>query len=906
MRECLSIAEALPSYPHAIAAAFRLVGCLNSLATIVPEAQRHSLTGEQHMIRSYLQRTVLLYHQRYHFDPIYLARDAAPSLPDPLCVAVPRVVGRDALVLGGALDSLLVGIQLSTFPEDHTPIFVGQAPAATAAESSARSLFLHNPSAAQVQSEAPPSSVVHEKTYAVATLRNPFPFALQLTDVRLVSKVIATPDASTSGPPLSSADGQLLSSSTSCMVPTNGQGQVLLDVTPCVAGKLHIAGIKATVLQHLSVVCLLSEENEAEASQRLRERPLQQRLEAERSSLLGLCPLPNASSLRLTAMNAGCSLSTSVVPALPNLSVVRFGPVYEDKLDLFEGEDRVVSLTIVNSSSHAAADRLDVLFEPLVANAGKANRELRADSRLCDLTNAAFSYLGNSALPLRIEPRGEICLQVRVAGLSGLNGGEVVVRYGNARVADWSRELRWPLRVSVSRILAPAHSANGGSDFGARYSGLPPYTARSLSTVDKSIRTRPGVAADEDLQVALEDALAALKSSELSEECALPVHAHDLFCLAEVDIENAGSSDVQLQVEVDLSFGKPADSAALYSGHRRPSPRVSRLRTCLPGRGSVSRIVVPLPRVQLSSHILSAPIPGAEADGGPDGAVFYPWRAPLSSPPEGHGGSWISGANAREGGPSARQFVVSKVAQLNERDMAIRRAAFWYQYEVASRVRIRWTSAQTGRQGYIDPRVLLGLDERSLPVVQPPRLSVSALVDGAPAAYLGIRLSQAWCATRRSTSIGFALANQSSSEIAASIDVRLQQCGAYAADELDDEDPSLVEERKNNALSPDANMSFVPALLAAAATQDGDFGSEELSSGSCGFRFVLSENHNTATTAATRVGVPPPSGDSQSDTLLDSMLAKGVVFDNVNQRRLPEISPGAAYQLNLPLYALHA
>ncbi|KAJ2824823.1 hypothetical protein GGI24_003315, partial [Coemansia furcata] len=560
MRECLSIAEALPSYPHAIAAAFRLVGCLNSLSTIVSEAHRRTLLGEQHMLRNYLQRTISLFHQRYHFDPVYLAH-GTESLPEPLCVAVPRVVGRDALVFGGALDSLLVGIQLCMFPGDHTPISVGQ-PTTLATESQTRSLFLHNPSAAQVQGEVPPPLVVHEKAYVVATLLNPFPFALQLTDIRVVSKV-AEPVSST-GDAL--ADGQITATTTRCTVPANGQGQVLLEMTPGAAGKLQIAGIKATVFQHLSIVCLLSEENEVEAGLRLKERPLQQRLEAERSSLLGFDrPLLNGSSVRLTHMNARCALNTSVVPALPNLSVVSRSPVYEEKLDLFEGESRVVALTIVNSSNHAAADQLHIAFEPLVAagSSSKGDRESRADSRLCDLTDAAFSYLSSSS-PLKIEPGEEICLQVRVAGVFGLGGGELVVRYGSARVREWSRELRWPLRVSVSRLLAPAHSTVADSrGFGARYLGLPPYIARALSSgLDRANRD----AADKSLLTALREASADLGVGEAAEPC-------ELFCLAEVDLENTGSSDVQLQVEVDLSFDKTADSAALYSGNGRPSPK---------------------------------------------------------------------------------------------------------------------------------------------------------------------------------------------------------------------------------------------------------------------------------------------------------------------------------------------
>ncbi|KAJ2792686.1 hypothetical protein GGI18_000191 [Coemansia linderi] len=846
MRECLSIAEALPSYPHAIAAAFRLVGCLNSLSTIVPEAHRRALLGEQHMLRGYLQRTIALFHQRYHFDPVCVSRGAElPPLPEPLCVAVRRVVGRDALVLGGALDSLLVGVQLCTFPGDHTPIAVGR-PAAQAGEPRARSLFLYNPSAAPVQGEVAPALVVHEKAYAVATLINPLPFALHLTDVGLVGRV---------------AGGLVAATTTRCTLPANGQGQVLLEMAPAVAGKLQIAGIKATVFQHLSIVCLLSEENEAEASLRLKERPLQQRLEAERNSLLGVDrPQPNESTVRLTQLNAGCSLNTSVVPALPSLSVVGCSPVYEDRLDLFEGESRVVSLTIVNGSRFAVADRIDVAFEPLAAD-----REARAG----DLTNAAFSYLGGSAV---VAPGGEMCLRVRVAGIGGLSGGEVIVRYGNVGVGEWSRELRWPLCVSVSRLLVPARGTGGG-DFGARYLELPPYIDRALST-DPSQND----AVDGDLLAALNEAMAGLTTDG-------SLGARDLFCLAEVDIENSGSSDVKLEVEVDLSFDRATDSAALYGGGGRSSPRVSTLGMLLAGRGSVSRIAVPLPRVCLDERVLSAPIPGVEAEGGPDSAVFYPWRTPLSGPSV-DDGSWVGGAFG--GGSAVRQFVVSKDARLSERDMATRRAAFWYQYEVASRVRVRWTCLQSGRQGFVDPRVLFGIGERALSVVRPAELGVAAFVDGCPARYLDGGLAQMSCPTRRSCVVELVLANRSSGELAVSVDVCINGSDGHA------------EEAKSVAadVGSKIDMSFVPALLAATA-KDGEVPSLD----TCGFRFALGDSH---TAVAARVLPVSEDGEHRSGEPLVALIAEGAIFDNVYRRDLPVIEPGAGYRLNLPFYALRS
>ncbi|KAJ1998038.1 hypothetical protein H4R26_005608, partial [Coemansia thaxteri] len=316
MRECLAIAEALPSYPHAIAAAFRLVGCLNSLSTIVSEARRRALLDEQHMLRNYLQRTIALFHQRYHFDPVYLARASDDSLPRPLCSAEPRVVGRDALVVAGALDSLLVGIQLCTFPGDQTPIPSEQSTAVDA--SSTHPLFLHNPSA-QIQGELPPPLAAHETVCFVATLTNLFPFALVLTELCLVGEVAASGDSDSSTGTLN-----FNAERTQCTVPANSRGQVLLRATPGVPGRLRVAGVKATLFQHLLVTCLLGEESEVDASQRLKERPLQQRLDAERNSMLDLDKkhTNDTKSARLTAMNSGYSLSTSVVPSLPKLSVL--------------------------------------------------------------------------------------------------------------------------------------------------------------------------------------------------------------------------------------------------------------------------------------------------------------------------------------------------------------------------------------------------------------------------------------------------------------------------------------------------------------------------------------------------------------------------------------------------------
>ncbi|KAJ2536131.1 hypothetical protein EV175_006834, partial [Coemansia sp. RSA 1933] len=190
IRECLSIAEALPSYPHAIASGFRLVSCLNELAATVSGSQHRALLEEQHMVRNYLTRTIAIYHQQYHFDPASLNLESSMHSSTVLgrdgkddC---PRVVGRDAAVVGGALDSLLVGIQFCTFPGSSAPILAVSK--ASEPQTNVPSLFLHNPSA-QLQGDTPPLLAAYEDVYFVATLSNPFPFGLQLNELELIATI---------------------------------------------------------------------------------------------------------------------------------------------------------------------------------------------------------------------------------------------------------------------------------------------------------------------------------------------------------------------------------------------------------------------------------------------------------------------------------------------------------------------------------------------------------------------------------------------------------------------------------------------------------------------------------------------------------------------------------------------
>ncbi|KAJ2715213.1 hypothetical protein H4R19_001328, partial [Coemansia spiralis] len=316
------------------------------------------------------------------------------------------------------------------------------------------------------------------------------------------------------------------------------------------------------------------------------------------------------------------------------------------------------------------------------------------------------------------------------------------------------RELRMPLRVSVSRLVAPVCSP--------RFLPLPPYVARP---------PEPGGASSDDLVSIIRDAAA---GSDRRPE--------DLYCLAEIRVANTGAADLCLDIDTDLSHGGAAAAHVVQT-----------LQVHVPAGGEAVRLAVPLPRLALSRTALSVPIPGVEADGGLDDSLEYPWRAPLL--PDDAAEKWESGVGRRR---RARQFVVSHTGSQRELDEV--RAVFWYQRAIVDRVRIRWTCEHSQRRGYVDPRALVALDARSLVVVRPGDVQASLLVDGAPVLRAGRHLLQARCAAQRPTEIVFTLANTTAVDLRAVFSVRVERDQPPATGVSQAADPHVA--------AASANMSF--------------------------------------------------------------------------------------------------
>ncbi|KAJ2827661.1 hypothetical protein IWW50_001781, partial [Coemansia erecta] len=314
LRACVAAGTALPSAAHAMVAATRLACCIQAAPALL--TTHRALADEQHVLRAFLQR---------------LSAQAATQ----------------GVELGTALPGLLVGVQHVALDHDAPPTRQKTAAA------DAPALFLHNPSAAPAAGEQP-VLVAGECAWFVATLRNPLPFALVLSGMALLTDDDASGSEGSSG--YNNSD-----SGVDCTVPTGAEGRVLLPLTPRGAAEsLSVRGIRARVFQHVPIACELRAEDAADAARRVRARPLQQRLVAERRKLAG--HVAAESEQALSPLDAGCVLGVGVAPALPRLAVAAAklqggGPLSlcegSGPLSLYEGESRVVELALANTGAAA-------------------------------------------------------------------------------------------------------------------------------------------------------------------------------------------------------------------------------------------------------------------------------------------------------------------------------------------------------------------------------------------------------------------------------------------------------------------------------------------------------------------------------------------------------------------------
>ncbi|KAJ1888267.1 hypothetical protein LPJ81_006356 [Coemansia sp. IMI 209127] len=247
---------------------------------------------------------------------------------------------------------------------------------------------------------------------------------------------------------------------------------------------------------------------------------------------------------------------------------------------------------------------------------------------------------------------------------------------------------------------------------------------------------------------------------------------------------------------------------------------------------------------------------------------------------------------------------------MNKAELAMRREVYWCQLDIASRVRIRWRCRQSGRSGYVDPRLFFVLGGHDLRVVRPQNLHVQVAVNGAAAERVDRGILQAKCATSAQSTLTFAFTNRLPNSLSASISVSAvsKEAGVIGGIELHG-DPK--EEDKHREFAADAysnaNISCSTNALAT-ANVNLDFASslpdsrQGFSKGRFVFRPAGGGLGTDGSLSAKDAGHHP-----NPNLLVVPPLPYpcGLSFDDVRDMRLPELSPGETQTIAIPLYILH-
>ncbi|PVU89111.1 hypothetical protein BB561_005545 [Smittium simulii] len=375
LKECISIAETVPSYPHAIAATFRLLRCLSHIQKLGDDMLDTELLGfgfdlkliktEQSNLLKYLSRVLHLYHNKYHLQNLdksdseknlqrgklpVLAADLEDQVFSKLKIfkLVPRVVGCDAVVVGDVFNSLLENIQphfLNGFISGNCSSSVNNKD-----KLAPSSLFLHNPGAKKASNnkKLKPESfsilVSGENAYFSATFKNPFSFPLFLNNVQLLAEKI---DSNSNDSNLSedlnissnkdflslgsgsSVDKRIIERSnlvitsilSSFMIPPNSFYTTTLTGIPKNSGAAQIIGIRCTVLENITLNCLLPEISPDDQSRNHRFLRVRKRLISEFPS--DRIENTNDSSMLMALTNpiSGFTLPITILQPQPKLEI---------------------------------------------------------------------------------------------------------------------------------------------------------------------------------------------------------------------------------------------------------------------------------------------------------------------------------------------------------------------------------------------------------------------------------------------------------------------------------------------------------------------------------------------------------------------------------------------------------
>ncbi|OMJ19988.1 Transport protein particle subunit [Smittium culicis] len=427
LRECVSIAESIPSYPHTISGSFRLLSCLNSLesrlANLIKLGEGDNFAAheierihnERDNLTQYLRRVVNIYHQKFHFDPNDPRKQrqiiAAKNLPALMAglgknvknsfVAsklIPRVIGRDSTVVGDVFNNLLQSIHPSN--KIGTPDFIVY----KSNNSNGHDLtpFLYEPSKKSSFSKSSANSnvvlVAGENSQFLVTFYNPFFNPLHLSNVQLL--VSASDPASEFEKPNESVDVDDIYSNgsneplfqgilqgyksesiaksplTTLVLPPNSLHTVPLNLIPLKPGPAQIIGVQCSIFEHISICCLLPELSSEDLNKRTRFQQVRKRLASDLPESRLNSPFSSSLTMALTKPDSGFVVPIEILPKQPKLEIniegLENGPS-SSFASLNEGQ--VVPFSVILQNNDSSPVDFNILFDFTVDDIDSPSRE---------------------------------------------------------------------------------------------------------------------------------------------------------------------------------------------------------------------------------------------------------------------------------------------------------------------------------------------------------------------------------------------------------------------------------------------------------------------------------------------------------------------------------------------------
>ncbi|PVV05009.1 hypothetical protein BB560_000475 [Smittium megazygosporum] len=404
LKECIAIAESVPSYPHAIASAFRLLRFLSHIENTIEkisDTEKLSLgfgikkiKTEQTNLLKYLERVLSLYHNRYHLQISHplLSHKKTKKIDFPLLAAgmeeqiakklnifkyIPRVLGTDAVVVGDVFNNLLENIQ----PHFLNSFNSGWCDNNTSGKnnSDSQSLFLYNPGnkgsldKKRAKSDSFSTLVVDETAYFSVTFKNPFSIPLFLNNVQLLCEFKETKgqEEGSSNPSSDSNDSMdfendydadhvisfksnafakpILSSFT---LPPSSFFTTTLAIIPKCRGFGLILGVRFTIFNNVILNCLLPEMPPEDRNRNHRFQRVRRRIVSEYPSEIIGASNDSSTLMALTNPNAGFAVPVTVYPPQPKLDITIVGSENQlyplSSIQINEGETVPIYVVLQN------------------------------------------------------------------------------------------------------------------------------------------------------------------------------------------------------------------------------------------------------------------------------------------------------------------------------------------------------------------------------------------------------------------------------------------------------------------------------------------------------------------------------------------------------------------------------